>query len=148
MNLSDSDYLLCCAKSLQLCLSLWDPMDCSPSGSSFHGDSPGKNTGVSCHVLLQWIKPVSLVSVALAVDFLSLGFFITWEAQSWLYICLCDYMTPLTKLFQIISSIYMLKCFLICRLIPVWCWGLIAWVSFYWLVNTFLFLCFYSGKCS
>ena len=28
-------------------------MDCSPSGSSVHGDSPGKNTRVSCHGLLQ-----------------------------------------------------------------------------------------------
>ena len=24
-------------KSLQSCLTLWDPMDCSPSGSSVHG---------------------------------------------------------------------------------------------------------------
>ena len=30
-------------------------MDCSPPGSSVHGDSPGKNTGVGCHVLLQGI---------------------------------------------------------------------------------------------
>ena len=39
----------------QLCLTLCDPMDCSPSGSSVHGDSPGKNTGVGCHALLQGI---------------------------------------------------------------------------------------------
>ena len=32
-------------------------MDCSPLGSSVHGDSPGKNTGVSCHALLQGIFP-------------------------------------------------------------------------------------------
>ena len=30
----------------------WDPMDCSLPGSSVHGDSAGKNTGVSCHALL------------------------------------------------------------------------------------------------
>ena len=36
---------------------LWDPMDCSPLGSSIHGDSPGKNTGVSYHALLQGIFP-------------------------------------------------------------------------------------------
>ena len=36
----------------QLCLTLWDPMDCSPLGSSVHGDAPGKNTGVGCHALL------------------------------------------------------------------------------------------------
>ena len=28
-------------------------MDCSPPGSSVHGDSPGKNTGVCCHVRLR-----------------------------------------------------------------------------------------------
>ena len=66
----------------QLCLTLSDPMDCSPPGSSVHWiflarvlewgaiafstdglllllshwDSPGKNTGVGCHFLLQCIK--------------------------------------------------------------------------------------------
>ena len=32
-------------------------MGCSPPGSSVHGDSPGKNTGVGCHLLLQGIFP-------------------------------------------------------------------------------------------
>ena len=32
-------------------------MDCSRPGSSVHGDSPGKNTGVGCHVLLKGIFP-------------------------------------------------------------------------------------------
>ena len=32
-------------------------MDCSPPGSSVHGDSPGKNTGVSYRALLQGIFP-------------------------------------------------------------------------------------------
>ena len=41
----------------QLCLSLCDPMDCSQLGSSIHGDSPGKNTRVGCHALLQGIFP-------------------------------------------------------------------------------------------
>ena len=31
-----------------------NPMDCSPPGSSVHGGSPGKNTGVGCHPLLQY----------------------------------------------------------------------------------------------
>ena len=39
-----------CAKLLQLCLTLCDPMNCSPPGSSVHEDSPGKSTGVSCHI--------------------------------------------------------------------------------------------------
>ena len=45
------------AKSLQLCLTLYDPMDCSLPGSSVCGDFPGKNTGVGCHFLLQGIFP-------------------------------------------------------------------------------------------
>ena len=31
------------------CPMLCDPVDCSPSGFSLHGDSPGKNTAVGCH---------------------------------------------------------------------------------------------------
>ena len=43
------------AKLLQLCVTLWDPMDCNSPGFSVHEDSPGKNTGVGCHALLQGI---------------------------------------------------------------------------------------------
>ena len=43
----------------QLCLTLWEPIDYSLPGSSVHGDSPGKNTGVSFHALLQGIFPRS-----------------------------------------------------------------------------------------
>ena len=39
----------------KLCLTLYDPMDCSPPGSSIHGMSPGKNTGMGCLFLLQGI---------------------------------------------------------------------------------------------
>ena len=41
----------------QSCPTLCNPMDCSLPGSSVHGDSPGKNTGVGCHDLLQEIFP-------------------------------------------------------------------------------------------
>ena len=53
--------LLCPALCLvaESCQTLCNPMDWSPPGSSFHGDSPGKNTGVGCHVLLQGIEPRS-----------------------------------------------------------------------------------------
>ena len=37
----------------QSCPTLWDPIDCSLPGSSVHGHSPSKNTGVGCHFLLQ-----------------------------------------------------------------------------------------------
>ena len=36
---------------------LYDCMDCSPPGSSVHGDSQGKNTGVGCYALFQGIFP-------------------------------------------------------------------------------------------
>ena len=39
----------------QSCPILCNPMDCRPPGSSVHGDSPGKNTGVGCLILLQEI---------------------------------------------------------------------------------------------
>ena len=45
------------AKLLQSCPALYDPMNCSSPGSSVHGISSGKNTGVGCHVLLQGIFP-------------------------------------------------------------------------------------------
>ena len=41
----------------QSCPSLCDPMDCSQPGSYVHGDSPGKNTRVGCHALLQGNLP-------------------------------------------------------------------------------------------
>ena len=45
-----------CAKLLQSCPSLYNPMDCSPPGSSVQEILPGKNTGVGCHFLLQGIS--------------------------------------------------------------------------------------------
>ena len=40
-----------------MCPTLCDPMNCSPPGSSVHGNSPIKNTGVGCHALPQSIIP-------------------------------------------------------------------------------------------
>ena len=53
---SDNIYTLCvlCLVA-QSCRTLCNPKDCSPPGSSVHGDSPGKNTGVGCHALFQGI---------------------------------------------------------------------------------------------
>ena len=42
---------------IQSCSTLCDLMDSSLPGSSVQGDSPGKNTGVDCHALLQGIFP-------------------------------------------------------------------------------------------
>ena len=47
-------------ESVKLCYSwptLCDSVDCSPPGFSVLGDAPGKNTGVTCHTLLQGIFP-------------------------------------------------------------------------------------------
>ena len=41
----------------QSCPTLYDPEGWAPPGCSVHGDSPGKNTGVGCHALLQGIFP-------------------------------------------------------------------------------------------
>ena len=48
--------MLCYAKSLQSCPTLCDPRDGSTPGSPHPWDSPGKNTGVGCHFLLQCMK--------------------------------------------------------------------------------------------
>ena len=44
------------AKSLQSCPTLCYPIDGGPQGSPCPWDSPGKNTGVGCHFLLQCMK--------------------------------------------------------------------------------------------
>ena len=51
------EYYLCCDLGAQSCPTLCDPMDCSPPGSSVHGDSLGKNAGVGWHAFLQAIFP-------------------------------------------------------------------------------------------
>ena len=45
------------AKLFQSCLPLCDPIDYSTPGFLYPWDSPGKNTGVGCHALLQGIFP-------------------------------------------------------------------------------------------
>ena len=55
LNNFDCCTVLCLV--IQSCLTLRNPMDCSPLGSSVHGDSPGKNTEVGRHAILQGIFP-------------------------------------------------------------------------------------------
>ena len=52
------------AKSLQLCPTLCDPINGSPPGSPVPGILQAKNTGVSCHFLLQCMKVKSESEVA------------------------------------------------------------------------------------
>ena len=64
MEYSSLCYMVLCLVT-QSCPTLCDPMDCSLPGSSVHGDSPGKNTGVGCHALLQRIFPTQGSSLGL-----------------------------------------------------------------------------------
>ena len=73
-----------CAKSLQLCPTLCDPMGCSPPGSSVHGFSGQEYwSGLPCPLSGDLpnpgIEPVSLMSPALAGGFFTTSD--TWEAQ-------------------------------------------------------------------
>ena len=49
--------IYCAVLSRSVMSDFCDPMDCSPPGSSAHGDSPGQDTGMVCHFLLQGIFP-------------------------------------------------------------------------------------------
>ena len=52
------------AALLQSCPTLCDSIDGSPPGSPHPWGSPGKNTGVGCHFLLQCMKVKSQTEVA------------------------------------------------------------------------------------
>ena len=54
---SPAQSLLCVCLVSELCPTLCDPTDCSPPGSSVQGETPGKNTTVGCHALLQGVFP-------------------------------------------------------------------------------------------
>ena len=80
-------YMLC-DKSLQLCQTPCDPMDCSLPDFSVHG-TLGRNTGMGCHALLQelfptqGIKPTSLMSSVMADRFFTTR--ATWEAHVYIW---------------------------------------------------------------
>ena len=59
------------AKSLQSCLTLCDPIKQQPTRLCRPWDSPGKNTGVGCHFLLQCMKGKSESEVAQSCPTLS-----------------------------------------------------------------------------
>ena len=67
-----------CLHCTQLCLTLSNPIDCSLPGFSVHGDSPGKNTGVGCHDLLQGIFPTRDGTL---VSLIAGGFFTIWATR-------------------------------------------------------------------
>ena len=59
------------------CPTLYNPIDCSLSGSSVRRDSPGKNVEVGCHALLQGIFPTQESNLHLMLLALAGRFFIT-----------------------------------------------------------------------
>ena len=74
-----------CAQLLQSCLTLCDPMDCSPPGSSVHGILQARileriATASSRGLPTPGIKPTSLMSSALAGGFFTTR--TTWETHS------------------------------------------------------------------
>ena len=75
--------VLCmCAKSPQLCLTLCDPTDCSPPGSSIHRNLQARL--LQCPPLGglpdPGIEPTSVMSPALAGEFFTTS--TTWEAPA------------------------------------------------------------------
>ena len=82
-----------CTQSFQVCPTLCDPLE--PTRLLCPWDSPGKNTGVGCHALLQGdlpnpgIQPASLMSPSLAGEFFPTN--TTWEAPA-----ICESCTSLS----------------------------------------------------
>ena len=61
---SAHDPIVLCLAAQSCFRILYNPMNCSPPGSSVHGNSPGKNTEVGCHFLLQGIFPTQVSHIA------------------------------------------------------------------------------------
>ena len=84
MQRSHREWVCACSVASVMSDSLW-PYGLQPTRLLCSWDSPGKNTGVGCHFLLQGdlpdpgMEPVSLTSPALAGWFY--GTSGTWEAQ-------------------------------------------------------------------
>ena len=66
---------------VQSCLTLCNPVDCSLPGSSVHGHSPGKNSGVDCHALLQGIFPTQDLLGSNQVSCIAGRFFTVWVTR-------------------------------------------------------------------
>ena len=119
----NSVYTVWCLAA-QSCPTLCDPMDCSPPGSSVHGDSPGKNTGVGCHSLLQEIFPTLGSNLGLLHCRQILFCLSHWEAQDWtqmhVYLsCPCPWFpTPPSSIAQGKGSPYYSKVPSCCQPLP------------------------------
>ena len=72
----------------QSLLTLCDPVDYTLPGSSVHGDSPGKNTGVSCHALLQGMFPTQGLNPVLR-HYRWILFCLSHQGSPYLCVCVC-----------------------------------------------------------
>ena len=82
----------------QSCLTLCNPMDCSPPGTSVHGDSPGRTTGVGCHVLLQGILPTQ--GSKLSLPHWLRGFLLSHQGSWVMWVYACKTLTNIMKGYQ------------------------------------------------
>ena len=94
------------AKFAQSCPILCDPMDDSPPGYSVHAGSPGKNTGVGCHALLQGAFPIQGSN---PVFHIAGGFFTTWSTREAKITILMGCKVVLCALCSFAKSVYALK---------------------------------------
>ena len=105
MSVSDCPVLCLVAQS---CPTLYDLMDCSPLGSSVHGDSPGKNTGMGCHFLLQCMKVKSESEVAQLCPTLATPW--TAARQASLSITISQSSLKLTSIESVMPSSHLILC--------------------------------------
>ena len=78
----------------QLCPTLCDTMDCSLSGCLNHGGSPGKNTGMGYHTLLQGIFPTQGANPGLPYCRQILHHLNHQGSPGMVQICLINYLPP------------------------------------------------------
>ena len=84
---STTSWDICLHRVLNICLvwqAFWTFHKFKTHGSSVHGDSPGKNTGVGCHALLQAVFPTQGLNLGLCT---AGGFFIIWATREALHKC-------------------------------------------------------------
>ena len=101
-------YVLCCAKLLQSCLTLCNPTDCNPPGSSVHGIIQARIlSGLLCPPPGDLPDPgIELTAPALAAGFFTTN--ATWEAQKVICQRLC--FIPLTLLLWTVIPTFLNVC--------------------------------------
>ena len=87
-NIIHSSYIvLCCAKSLQSCLTLWDPIDCCPPDSSVQGILQARLqewVSKSSSRRSSWSRNRTHLSCVSCIGMQILYQWATWEAPSYI----------------------------------------------------------------